>query len=278
MRVTLKGIELLAILGKQVAAQAAFGCQASGAAASSNLPQRGVLLQQHLWSARPWLSSSIRAFAASAKPVGAAQTAAQAAKKPAASPGSFSRWWQAFQQVPTVPKFLGLTGAIPFIALAPPVCKHLTSVLPAEVVDNCAMIQVCYGVTIVSFLGAVHWGVAMSSSLGMASAQAAQMANEAFIYSVLPSLAAWPVALMEPGAGSMVLAMLLPACYLADFARRNKGLPQWYMALRVPLTLAATFGMLLTATRHVHLEFDRAKQIADQAAASKAAADASAGK
>eukprot|EP00882_Tetradesmus_deserticola_P029169 GHRQ01032614.1.p1 GENE.GHRQ01032614.1~~GHRQ01032614.1.p1 ORF type:complete len:134 (-),score=43.92 GHRQ01032614.1:252-653(-) len=129
------------------------------------------------------------------------------------------------------------------------------------------MIQVCYGVTIVSFLGAVHWGVAMSSSLGMASAQAAQMANEAFIYSVLPSLAAWPVALMEPGAGSMVLAMLLPACYLADFARRNKGLPQWYMALRVPLTLAATFGMLLTATRQVHLEFDRAQQISSRAAA-----------
>jgi hypothetical protein len=157
--------------------------------------------------------------------------------------------------------------AIPFIALAPPVAKNLTSVLPADIVDNSAMIQVCYGVTIVSFLGAVHWGVAMSSSLGMATAQAAQMANEAFIYSVLPSLAAWPVALMEPGAGSMVLAMLLPACYLADLARRNKGLPQWYMALRVPLTLAATFGMLLTATRHVHLEFDRAQRIADQAAA-----------
>lgn len=174
MRVTLKGIELLAILGKQVsmpstgtrcccrmqagctvqlpadvslqplkhhvlllqaAAQAAFGYQASGAAASSNLPQRGVLLQQQLWSARPWLSSSIRAFAASAKPVGAAQTAAQAAKKPAASPGSFSRWWQAFQQVPTVPKFLGLTGVSPDDAHCTPTyvrvqCAEQLPILP----------------------------------------------------------------------------------------------------------------------------------------------------
>jgi hypothetical protein len=45
------------------------------------------------------------------------------------------------------------------------------------------------------------------------------------------------------------MCLLLPGCYAADYTRRNLGLPAWYMALRAPLTLAATFGMLLTATR-----------------------------
>lgn len=133
----------------------------------------------------------------------------------------------------------------------------------------------CYGVTIVSFLGAVHWGVAMSSSL--AGPVAARIANEGFVYSVIPSLCAWPVALMEPGAGAVVLSLLLPGCYIADYARRNMGLPHWYMALRVPLTLLATFGMLLTATRHVHTELDRAKQLT-QAEAKNQVAPAAAAK
>eukprot|EP00775_Hariotina_reticulata_P013028 gene13028-13157_t len=91
---------------------------------------------------------------------------------------------RAVKSVPTVPKVLGLAGAIPFIVLAPPVCKHLTHILPAELVDNCALFQVCYGAGIVSFLGAVHWGVAMSSSLS--SPVALRIANESFIYSVIP--------------------------------------------------------------------------------------------
>jgi hypothetical protein len=119
---------------------------------------------------------------------------------------------------------------------------------------------VCYGAGIVSFLGAVHWGVAMSSSLS--SPLAVRIANESFIFSVIPAIAATPVPAMEPGAGAMVLSILLPACYLADYSRRNLGFPMWYMALRAPLTLLATFGMLLTATRHVHSELDRAEQIA----------------
>jgi hypothetical protein len=50
-----------------------------------------------------------------------------------------------------------------------------------------------------------------------------------------------------------LLSLLLPACYMADYTRRNLGMPAWYMTLRVPLTFMATFGMLLTATRSMYL-------------------------
>jgi hypothetical protein len=50
----------------------------------------------------------------------------------------------------------------------------------------------------VTFLGAVHWGLAMATPL--TSHIAVRLANESFVYSVIPSLVAWPIALMEPGA------------------------------------------------------------------------------
>jgi hypothetical protein len=75
---------------------------------------------------------------------GAAGSAASktAAGGAAAELSPFEQWRQKWQRVPTVPKYLGLAGAIPFIALAPPVCKHLEWVLPTTVAENCAMIQV----------------------------------------------------------------------------------------------------------------------------------------
>ena len=67
-----------------------------------------------------------------------------------------------------------------------------TQVLPTH-----ASVQVTYGVVILTFLGAVHWGVAMASPL--TGPLATKLASEAYVYSVIPSLLAWPVALMEPG-------------------------------------------------------------------------------
>jgi len=101
-----------------------------------------------------------RSFAAEAKAAAASTTARPAARAGtkaaagsqaanaagAAGSGSqlspFEQWRRNFQRVPSVPKWLGLTGAIPFIALAPPVCKHLAPLLPTTISENCAMIQV----------------------------------------------------------------------------------------------------------------------------------------
>ena len=74
----------------------------------------------------------------------------------------------------------------------------------------------------------------------------------------------------------MLLSVLLPGAYLLDYTRRNLGLPAWYMTLRVPLTTLATFGMLLTATRHYYAQMDRVQE-AEQAARAKQAATGTAG-
>jgi len=38
-------------------------------------------------------------------------------------------------------------------------------------------------------------------------------------------------------------------------------LPLWYMSVRAPLTMLASFGVLLTASYYMHLESDRVKAL-----------------
>jgi hypothetical protein len=51
-------------------------------------------------------------------------------------------------------------------ACVPRLLQELLPVLPYEVLARVGAYQVAYGVAITSFLGAVHWGAAMNSSLG----------------------------------------------------------------------------------------------------------------
>lgn len=159
---TLKGFAFLFPL------QAAKAAYAEGSYGVTNIlaqqcthsvQQPGSKLQQLVRLTRSRMSRSFAAASGPSRPFyqapgstaragvkGSAPAGAKAAAAPPGSgdkaPSSFSRWWKSFQSAPTVPKVLGLAGAIPFIALAPPVAKHLVAVLPSEVVDNSAMIQV----------------------------------------------------------------------------------------------------------------------------------------
>ena len=52
-------------------------------------------------------------------------------------------------------------GVIPFIALSPPIAASLP-LIPAELLQNAALLQVAYGASIASFLGGIHWAMAMA--------------------------------------------------------------------------------------------------------------------
>lgn len=52
-------------------------------------------------------------------------------------------------------------GAIPFLALAPPIAQSLPF-LPTDLVANAALLQLGYGASIASFLGGIHWAMAMA--------------------------------------------------------------------------------------------------------------------
>ena len=180
---------------------------------------------------------------------------------PAPIAGSITKgYWRARQEamneIPTVPKVLGFAGALPFLALTPMTANSLGF---DELVRQAAEGQVAYGALIVSFLGAVHWGIAMTSVLQGHGAVLAQ--KERYIWSVFPSLAAWPALMMEPAPGATCIALLLGICYMSDSAyARNGSLPAWYMTLRGYLTTIAILSMLSTSLFFLMRDFEKAKK------------------
>jgi hypothetical protein len=92
----------------------------------------------------------------------------------------------------TTAKALGYAGLIPFVVFS------IGCWIPLPYVTNAPYILITYGAVILSFMGAVHWGVAMANK--------DQQQGKFFISSVLPALIAWPALLL---AQSLALVILL---------------------------------------------------------------------
>lgn len=95
-----------------------------------------------------------------------------------------------------------------------------------------------YAATVISFLGALHWGAAM---------QRGDAETAVFAWSVVPALLAAVAALMPAYAGLVVHGLLLLVCYGVDRVRYpGWGLQPW-LTLRFRCTLAACFCCFLAA-------------------------------
>ena len=137
-------------------------------------------------------------------------------------------------QPSTAARVLGLAGLLPFVASA-----VALGVLQAPVLQLwAASALVAYGALIATFLGGIHWGLAM---LGM------QPVNFRLGWGVLPSLLAWVALLLPASTGLLLLAGLLVTCYAVD--RRlytSAGLSGW-LGLRLQLTSVAVLSCLAGA-------------------------------
>jgi hypothetical protein len=120
---------------------------------------------------------------------------------------------------------------IPFAGLAAGV------VVSRDYGASCSRALLGYGVVILSFVGALHWGFAMAwGALGC------QERRRLFIWSVLPALLAWIAMLLAPPMGYALLVAGFIAHYSQDLrlVRLIPGaLPDWYLPLRTRLTVGA---------------------------------------
>ena len=125
---------------------------------------------------------------------------------------------------------LGLAGLLPFFANA--LFAWLT--VPSEV-GGLLRSQAHYAASILTFLGALHWGVTLATP-SITGARAAWR----LVWGVTPSLIAWIVTLYP-------VAMSLPALFFGLAAAlavdgvlyRDTPVPRWFLTLRVVLTVGA---------------------------------------
>lgn len=135
--------------------------------------------------------------------------------------------------VPKPARILGLAGAIPFVGLA----LIGLSGLGADAWVLSALLG--YGATILSFMGGIHWGLAMAQN---------DPSWERLGASVIPALVGWLALLLGGGTGLVLLAAAFAALLLYDLrevaARRA---PDWYPSLRRLLTGLVCLSLIVAA-------------------------------
>lgn len=146
---------------------------------------------------------------------------------------------------------LGYGGLIPFLGLA-----ALTGVYSGtDTATVLAKYNMLYALCIVSFLGAVHWGLAISLSTSaqkpefLGEISQAQFETRSFIWGVIPSLLAWLAGAFSPAPHTLwILAVILAFVWLVDqrLLTPMKAF-DFYLRLRNHLTLGAILGLLITA-------------------------------
>jgi len=141
---------------------------------------------------------------------------------------------------PIAPPFrlLGYAGLIPFVASA-----ALALLGPAPWRGPALAALAAYGAVILSFLGAVHWGLALRGSPEEAMAAWPRLG-----LGVLPALAAWVALLLPARPGLALLAVGVLVVAAVETAATRRGLmPRNYLGLRWPLSLGAGTCLLLGA-------------------------------
>ena len=124
---------------------------------------------------------------------------------------------------------LGLAGLIPFVLLAG---FQWLSVPGWRMLAGSALLT--YGAVIVSFLGGIHWGLAMRGR---------PVASVRLVWGVLPSLLGWLAVLLDSPWGQAVLVLSLLACFGVDRGvYRALGLQAW-LPLRATLTAVAAISV-----------------------------------
>jgi hypothetical protein len=128
--------------------------------------------------------------------------------------------------LPSPARWLGPAGLLPFAALAIAAWAGMATAPRA---------LAAYGATILAFLGAVHWGLALRAPAEERRAELARLG-----LGVVPALIAWVALLLPTTAGLLLLAGGLLATATVETVGARSGLvPVDYLRLRWALSSLA---------------------------------------
>lgn len=129
---------------------------------------------------------------------------------------------------------LGYAGLTPFVGL-------VLAIWFSDASDRVRSVAalVAYGATILSFLGAIHWGLVMRT--------VTEQSKSLLAWGVVPSLVAWVALLLDPAAGLWLVATALWACFMVDRVVYPKfGVGAW-LPMRLALTSIASLSCVAGA-------------------------------
>lgn len=139
-------------------------------------------------------------------------------------------------ELPKAALALGVAGLAPFVACL------VVALLAGEGAAGAARVGLqAYGACILSFMGGVHWGLAIHPAASNATLVRLGISTG-------PALTAWAALLLPPSSGLLGLALAFAALLAYDLYETGRGrAPGWYPRLRIPLTLIVMLCLLLAS-------------------------------
>ncbi|MEC5218390.1 hypothetical protein RCH09_003359 [Actimicrobium sp. GrIS 1.19] len=132
---------------------------------------------------------------------------------------------------------LGVAGLVPFVLLSV-ACWIVHPDWLGLVVRG----QLSYGIAILSFLGGIHWGAALTCSMLTIG-----QTKRALIWGVTPALIALVAAKIVLGLGFAVMVVGFIAAYQIDKRLYHwYSIPEWFIRLRYQLTCVVIAALGLT--------------------------------
>lgn len=131
-------------------------------------------------------------------------------------------------------RWLGFGGLIPFVGLA----VTLWLGRPADA-PLASLALLGYGATIASFLGALHWGLAMRERPSPPAAS--------LLWGVVPGLLGWAALLLGQAPGLLLMGALLWTCLAVDRGLYPRYRLRAWLPMRLQLTLVASISCLAGA-------------------------------
>lgn len=148
------------------------------------------------------------------------------------------------RDIPELPLALGLAGLAPFIALSLAIALQHRMLFG---VDSASALS-GYGAAILSFLGGVHYGLALRHP-------APGVRTGLYVLAAAPPLWAWAGLLAGGATGLGMLAAGLAAQGALDAARATRfAAPRWYPRLRLLLATPATIATVAATVVLAHAQ------------------------
>lgn len=143
-------------------------------------------------------------------------------------------------QIPLSVLLLGWGGVVPFAGLALACALGAPSPFPRP-----ETMLIGYGAVILSFMGGVHWGLAMQST----ARQEERADAWHYTFSVVPALIGWAAMAFAPPTALILLSIAFLALLVVDVVWASGHVaPGWYGKLRLQLTSAVLLSLGLAWT------------------------------
>lgn len=141
-------------------------------------------------------------------------------------------------RIPAAAAWLGALGLIPFIAMTL-VMMAGGPALPFS--PERALLG--YGAVILSFLGGIHWGLALRPNLAIDKPQTPVASS--LIFGVVPSIVGWAALLLPTTAAIGLLCAGFALQLWLDLDAVARGhLPRWFARLRIILTAVVLLNLI----------------------------------